>query len=76
MVILVPLAIMILQYQNMADKQACLPSWHPYTLSCLGTKQFEVIKALFLIKTFIVPYMEVGKLRLISSDFSESLSKG
>lgn len=26
MVILVPLAIMILQYQNMADKQACLPS--------------------------------------------------
>lgn len=53
MVILVPLAIMILQYQNMADKQACLPSWHPYTLSCLGTKQFEVIKALFLIKTLL-----------------------
>lgn len=49
--------------------------WHPCTLSCLGTKQFEAIKALSLIKTLLYLKWKVGTciFRLISSDFSKSL---
>lgn len=68
--------VMTLQHQNMAGTQAFrLFGWHPCTLSCLGTKQFEAIKALSLIKTLLYLKWKVGTciFRLISSDFSKSL---